>query len=705
MAATESLIGHPGAETGTIDAIVLAGGFGTRLAPRVPGRPKPLAPVGGRPFLALQLDWLALQPVRRALITAHYLADQVDAFVRAYHGRPLPLETVREDEPLGTGGAVANVLAGRTLSRPVLVINGDTYFGFDIGPALEQHRTSGLPATVVVARVGDATRYGRVRVRDGRITAFEGASGGSGPGLVSCGAYLLDLDRLGELPPPPFSIERDLFPSLAAGGRLGAWVAENEAAFFDIGMPESYDSFRARVASNGDRERIDRVIVRDNADLSEVMRSMQLSGRGICLVCDAAGHALGVLTDGDVRRALLAGARMEEKALEHMNRDFVSVNVATPKEQTLKLLDSRIRVIPVLDDENRLVDVVGTGYAPSRVRETYARAKAPVRISLSGGGTDFTDYFTRFGGVCLTATTSKHSHVVLRKRQDRRAIIVSHDLKTRIQAEDLDDLVYDGQLDLIKAGARVMQPDFGFELHVSCDFPPSSGLGGSASLLTAVIGAFNEFRDDDRLDSYAIAEHAYEAERVELGIAGGWQDQYATAFGGFNFIEFTSDRNIVTPLRLPMTTMRELEERLVLCYTGRSHGGRAVQEGNRTRRNADPSSLKIAEEFKSIANAMKSNLLRGALDGFGELLDQGWQLKRRYSDDASDTHLDRIYQSAKAAGAEGGRLLGTGGGGFFLFCVPPFSRLDVSDALSALDLRMESVVFDHQGVQSWTVRE
>lgn len=689
----------------TLDAIVLAGGFGTRLASRVPGRPKPLAPVGGRPFLALQLDWLALQPVRRVVVTAHYLADQVDAFVRAYDRRPLPLEIVREIEPLGTGGAVVNAIAGGGFSTPSLVVNGDTYFGFDIGPALAHHRATGAVATMIVARSPDVGRYGTVEIAGDWVAAFVQPSGRNEPGIVSTGAYLIDTDRIGEIPAAPFSIERDLFPRLAARRVLAAFVIEGEDTFFDIGIPDAYDSFRHRLAvSNGEREGIDRLCVGSDADLREVMRTIQQSARGICIIRDSDRRAIGVLTDGNIRRALLAGAQLDDRATQHMNRGFVSVDVATPKEQTLKLLDAHIRVIPVLDDQGHVVDVVGTGYAPPRIREAYVRARAPVRISLSGGGTDFTDYFMQFGGVCLTATVSRYSHASLRKRGDRRVVIVSRDLKQRVEADDIADLVYDGRLDLIKAGARVMQPDFGFELHVACDFPPGSGLGGSASVLGAVIGCFNELRDNNRLDNYAIAEHTFEAERVELEIAGGWQDQYATAFGGFNLIELTSERNIVTPLRLPPATVRELEERLVLCWTGRSHGGHATQERNRWQRKGDPVSLKIAEEYKAIANEMKSRLLRGALDDFGLLFDRGWQLKRRYSADASDPQLDAVYEAARAAGAEGGRLLGTGGGGFFLFAVPPFGRIAVSAALEAKGLVTESVIFDHDGLQSWTVR-
>lgn len=696
---------RPGGVAAAFDAIILAGGFGTRLARRVPGKPKPLAPVGGRPFLALQLDWLAMQPVRRAVITTHFMADQIFAFSHAYNGRPLPLEVVKEDVPLGTGGAVVNAISALDMTGPVLIINGDTFFGFDVAPALEKHMATGAAATVIVAKVENVARFGTVEVEDGKISAYHQATNRIEPGLVSCGAYILDPAVFDDAPEPPFSIEHDFFPLLAGTGRLDAHVVESEDAFFDIGMPDAYDSFRERISGNGANGNVDQMCIGIEADMRDAMRAIQRTGKGICFVGEGDGRLVGVLTDGDIRGALLNGAALEEAVSSHMNRDFVSVPASTPKEHTLKLLDSRIRAIPVLDADGCIVDVVGTGYVPQRAYDSYVRARAPVRLSLSGGGTDFTDYFMKFGGISLTATTNRYSHAVLRKREDGHAVIVSHDMKQRIEAETVDDLVYDGNLDLIKAGVRVMQPNFGFELQVSCDFPPGSGLGGSAALLSAVIGCFNELRDDNRLDNHAVAEHAFEAERLELTIAGGWQDQYSTVFGGFNFIEYTSESNIVTPLRLPETTVRELEERLLICYTGRTHGGAAVQERNRLRRLSDPAILKVAEEYKSIAHEMKSGLLRGALGGFGDLLDRGWQLKRHYNDGATSDELDAIYDAAKKAGAEGGRLLGTGGGGYFLFCVAPFRRFEVVDALAEMGFTVDNVVFDHDGLQSWTVRK
>lgn len=445
------------------------------------------------------------------------------------------------------------------------------------------------------------------------------------------------------------------------------------------------------------------LMVPDTADIKAAMESLRATGAGVVLVVGEGGRVVGLLTDGDIRKAMLDREDVHVGVADVMNRKFTWVLQGTPKQRILKLLDSRIRSVPILDAEGRLVELARAGYLEPR-GEGYARARAPVRLSLAGGGTDFTTYFMEHGGVSLCANINKHAHAIMRRREDRIVRLYSHDLGQTLEYPNVDAIAYDGQLDLIKAGLQVLRPDYGLDLSVSCDYGIGTGLGGSAALLAAVIGCLNEFRDD-KLDAYAIAEMAFEAERVQLSIPGGWQDQYATVFGGFNFIEFDEHHNTVMPLRLQATTLLELEERFLICYSGRSHLGEDIQQGNRTRAANDPNVLTFASEVKSIAYQMRANLLRGNLSDFGRMLDTTWQLKKAYDRRVSNERLDTIYETALKAGAEGGRLLGTGGGGYFLFFLKPFRRYEVMTALEAMGLTTESVTFDSTGLVSWMARE
>lgn len=176
-----------------------------------------------------------------------------------------------------------------------------------------------------------------------------------------------------------------------------------------------------------------------------------------------------------------------------------------------------------------------------------------------------THYFSsEEGGAVINTTISLYSHATLRIREDEQVTVHSLDLGETLQADDLPSaLVADGRFRLIQALLRAINPDFGFELFLHSDFPMNSGLGGSAAVSAAVLGCFNQFRRD-QWDPYELAEIAFQAERHYLGIAGGWQDQYATVFGGFNFMEFRMDQNIVHPLRIHPDTLLELEECLIL---------------------------------------------------------------------------------------------------------------------------------------------
>lgn len=233
-----------GAVTG-IDAIVLAGGLGTRLRAEVPDLPKPLAPVAGRPFLAWVLDHLAAQGVRRAVLSVGARHRAIQDHFGDRHG-PIRLAYGVEARPLGTGGAIRAALA-YCASDPVLVVNGDTLFEIDLGALLARHLAGGRALTLALHGADDTARYGRVAVTGGIVTAFE-EKGPAGPGPINAGLYvvarrLFDGFRL----PTAFSFEEELLaPHLAA---LAPAAHEADGYFIDIGVPEDYRRARAELAA------------------------------------------------------------------------------------------------------------------------------------------------------------------------------------------------------------------------------------------------------------------------------------------------------------------------------------------------------------------------------------------------------------------------------------------------------------------------
>jgi D-glycero-alpha-D-manno-heptose-7-phosphate kinase len=446
-------------------------------------------------------------------------------------------------------------------------------------------------------------------------------------------------------------------------------------------------------------------VVTENSSLRNALERIEQNRHGIIFITDLAGSVCAVATDGDIRRKLLVGTTLDSPVSSCANSEFVWADTSTPRELLLKQLDSRIHAIPVLDSAKRLKSVVTRDYLPKQSEgRIYARARAPVRVSFGGGGSDLTHFFAEEGGAVINTTISLYSHATLKVRDDRAVIVHSADLGATLDAADLSDaLQFDGAFGLIQALLKVVHPEFGFELYLHSDFPMRSGLGGSAVVSAVVLGCFNQFRQD-RWDAHELAELAFQAERMHLGIAGGWQDQYASVFGGFNFMEFRMEQNVVHPLRIPEDTILELEESLVLCDTGTLHNSGDIHKDQRQSMQ-QPSVKQKVQANVDLTYTMRNHLLRGRLLKLGEALHEAWLLKRQFSSRISNGRLDEIYGSALANGAVGGKLLGAGGGGFFLFFVPPFRKLELMSYLQSQNLRVQPFRFEREGLQAWTARE
>ena len=446
-------------------------------------------------------------------------------------------------------------------------------------------------------------------------------------------------------------------------------------------------------------------LIFEKASLRDALAQLDANHHGIILTTDASGVTVGLATDGDVRRKLLDGASLDDTIESCANPNFVWADSATSRELLLKQLDHRIQVIPLLDYNRRLTGIVSRDYLPAQIEApVYARARAPVRISFGGGGSDLTHFFAGEGGAVINTTISLYSHATLRKRDDLKVCIHSRDLGESLEAADLQAaLAQSGRFGLIQALLKAVHPDFGFELYLHSDFPMNSGLGGSAVVSAAVLGCFNQFRQD-RWDLHELAELAFQAERLYLGIAGGWQDQYATVFGGFNFMEFRMDQNIVHPLRIQSDILLELEECLVLCDTGSPHDSGDIHQDQREQMQQNDIRQKVQTNVE-LTYRIRNHLLRGRLLQFGQALHESWALKRQFSSKISNNRLDGIYENARVHGAVGGKLLGAGGGGFFLFYVTPFRKHELIAKLESLGLNVRPFRFEQEGLRAWSARE
>jgi D-glycero-alpha-D-manno-heptose-7-phosphate kinase len=442
----------------------------------------------------------------------------------------------------------------------------------------------------------------------------------------------------------------------------------------------------------------------DDQPVLQAVNKLESSRIQIAFVLDQADRLVGVVTNGDVRRFLLEGGQTTESVGLCMNRTFRSAPDGASREDLLKLLDLGFNAIPKIDGDGRLIDVITPEYLPTAPEAAVLiRSRAPVRVSFGGGGSDLTYFFVDHPGAVLNTTISLFCHVTLTPRTDAEIHIHSEDLNTYQQYESIADLQARMEKhSLLAATVSVIRPASGFELHVRSDFPVGSGLGGSSAVTTAVVAAFNELRLD-RWTTYEIAEVSFQAERLCFGVAGGWQDQYASAFGGFNLIEFDGSRNLVHPIRLDQSVVNELEECLILCDTQINHESGEIHKAQRDDFDKGQKTNEVKDAV-NLCRKMHRHLIRGELMEFGRALHAAWQLKRGFTQSVTNSRVDDFYATAMRAGAVGGKLLGAGGGGFFLFFVQPRFRKDVTESLRSAGGRISAFRFESQGVTSWRTK-
>jgi D-glycero-alpha-D-manno-heptose-7-phosphate kinase len=337
------------------------------------------------------------------------------------------------------------------------------------------------------------------------------------------------------------------------------------------------------------------------------------------------------------------------------------------------------------------------------------RSKAPLRIGLAGGGSDVSPFSDLYGGAILNATINMYAYATIEPRTDGKIVLNAVDKGEFYTLESVPKLVIDGNLDLMKGIYNRVVKDFAhqalsFTLTTYVDAPPGSGLGTSSTLVTAILGAFAEWLNLP-LGEYDLAHLAYEIERIDLDMAGGKQDQYAATFGGVNFMEFyKDDKVIVNPLRIKPQILNELAYNMVLYYTGTSRVSAQIIEAQRQNvKSKNEQSIEAMHNIKQQATTMKEALLKGELHKIGEILDYGWQQKKRMADNITNSILDELYTKVLAAGANGGKISGAGGGGFMIFYCPGNTRHQVIQMLEQNGGQVKRYEFVTTGLQTWTM--
>ncbi len=324
-------------------------------------------------------------------------------------------------------------------------------------------------------------------------------------------------------------------------------------------------------------------------------------------------------------------------------------------------------------------------------------ARAPMRFDLGGGWTDVPPFSAEEGGAVLNVAIRRYARVRVSRREDTRICLASDDYHTAVEANDLAALSYDGSLDLLKAAVRAVAMP-GVNVTVASDTPPGAGLGASASVGVALLGALNEIRSQ-QWPRKELADRAHRLEVDEIGVAGGRQDQYAALNGGFQYLTFNDPGATSTKVGVPTDTVEGLLRGLVLCYSGRSRiSGNIISTVMGNYRRGDPRTTGALRRLKAIAGEMRDALLASDLLSFGALLLDNWRCQQQLDASVTTPDIDALFDLARHHGAIGGKALGAGGGGCVLFYAADNAD-ELRDTLRGRGLAVLEFNFDFDGLQ------
>ena len=339
------------------------------------------------------------------------------------------------------------------------------------------------------------------------------------------------------------------------------------------------------------------------------------------------------------------------------------------------------------------------------------RAKAPLRLGLAGGGTDVSPYSDEFGGCVLNASINLYAHSSIELRADvNESIFLAKDLDTTDQIEIGKKVAISGPLQLHRAVYKRVMEEFNDSVYLPVkvvtfsDAPPGSGLGSSSTMVVSMLEAYKRLLSLP-LGEYDIAHLAYEIERIDCGLSGGKQDQYAATFGGFNFMEFDrNDRVVVNPLRIKRHIVNELEASMILFYTGKSRDSdKIINDQVIALKNTNTGSLSAMHDVKASAIRTKEMLLKGDISGVAHELKFAWEAKKTTSKSISNDLIGDLENTILSAGATSLKISGAGGGGFMMIFVDPEIKLDVIRVLTKFDGEVHRFQFTDQGSMTWTI--
>lgn len=336
------------------------------------------------------------------------------------------------------------------------------------------------------------------------------------------------------------------------------------------------------------------------------------------------------------------------------------------------------------------------------------RARAPLRLSFAGGGTDISPYCDIYTGSVVNVTIDKYAYAAI---EDNDSRTISFHLQDKMYSESFDfDNFYTkkSNLVLLKEIYKYAVKNYNnsnlipIKMTTFCDAPPGSGLGSSSAVVVACLTAYLRYFQVD-LNNYEIAKAAYQIERINAKLQGGRQDQIASVYGGLNFISFGKEFECnVQGVNIHKEFSTELESSIVLYFTGTSReSAKIIANQSKNIINEDLKSIDAMHALKQAATNFRDAIINKDLNSLIESIKKGWEFKKQTSGTVTNKKINRIYEIAMLNGALAGKLSGAGGGGFMWFYVNINKKVQLMNKLRSLDGDVDSCHFTHQGAESW----
>ena len=324
--------------------------------------------------------------------------------------------------------------------------------------------------------------------------------------------------------------------------------------------------------------------------------------------------------------------------------------------------------------------------------------RTPVRISFGGGGTDIPGFYEEHGGAVVSITINKYFYSFYNPRDDEKIQMISSDFQSLLSVDDFYSLKFGEGFDIPSAVIKHFRLYHGFDLFTASEIPPGSGLGSSGAVTVNMVRLCSKLKNET-MTQRQIAEDAFFIQRQILNLPIGKQDEYAAAYGGLNFIEFSEKDVSVNPIQIDPDTKKSLEKNLLLFFTKKTRQASTIlQRQEDSIKGKDTSIIEAMIEVKNNAYHIKETLEVGDLKRFGSLLDQAWNSKKKMSPEISNDYLDRIYEIASQNGALGGKIAGAGGGGYFMFYCEEEKQENLKNAMASEKLAFLDFNFSDKGV-------